>query len=416
MTEILNDRFLLRGGLKAALVSLNEVPLRREMIVELDDLFTSGKFNAKIGDGATHYIDLPYLQAGGGVESVSEGDGITIDNSDPKNPIISSDLGSLAVSGRVATYEDLPSPPPQGETSYLVEEDGLVYIWSGGWPEKGSGVNVSAATSAVPLSAVESYKTRILTRSPWVFYKLDETSGSPKAVDSSGNGNDLPFTGSIALSYPKQIVRGRDEILGAFFNNTTGYARDSGYTAGVPTSLNGCPATLKNISWTWQAIIQLRVGGGDVMFLQRLGKDAATDSSGANNIQFQVRIYSGAFYTFWQNGAHINNSLSIGSASRYYGGSPILLTFRKDAVAKRFAVFVNGAKQYDVAYSSEPDGGSKAGHAINVDLASNYNSALMALMAMWPSAASDSDILADSQLLGFASSSGVIPFDNGITL
>jgi len=57
-------RFLIRGGLASALASLNEVPLRREIIVELDNLFTTGEFKAKIGDGTTHYNDLPYLKTG----------------------------------------------------------------------------------------------------------------------------------------------------------------------------------------------------------------------------------------------------------------------------------------------------------------------------------------------------------------
>lgn len=62
----LDYRFKVRGGLKADIEALNEVPLRREMIVELDNLFTTGEFKAKIGDGVTHYNDLPYLQTGGG--------------------------------------------------------------------------------------------------------------------------------------------------------------------------------------------------------------------------------------------------------------------------------------------------------------------------------------------------------------
>lgn len=62
----LDYRFKIRGGLAAALASLNEVPLRREMIVELDNLFTTGEFKAKIGDGTTHYNDLPYLETGSG--------------------------------------------------------------------------------------------------------------------------------------------------------------------------------------------------------------------------------------------------------------------------------------------------------------------------------------------------------------
>lgn len=62
---IIEDRFKLRGGLAAALAALNEVPLRREMIIELDNLFTTGEFRAKIGDGTTHWNDLPYLSPSG---------------------------------------------------------------------------------------------------------------------------------------------------------------------------------------------------------------------------------------------------------------------------------------------------------------------------------------------------------------
>lgn len=144
MTEILNDRFLLRGGLAAALAGLNEVPLRREMIIELDNLFTTGAFKAKIGDGTTHYNDLPYLQAGGGVETLVAGYGISINNTDPKNPSIASSLGSISVDGQVADYASLPTPPPSGMTTYYVISDGLIYIWNGSsYPASGNGIYLS---------------------------------------------------------------------------------------------------------------------------------------------------------------------------------------------------------------------------------------------------------------------------------
>lgn len=68
----LDYRFKVRGGLASALAALNEVPLRREMIVELDNLFTTGEFKAKIGDGTTHYNDLPYLETGGGAFNIPQ--------------------------------------------------------------------------------------------------------------------------------------------------------------------------------------------------------------------------------------------------------------------------------------------------------------------------------------------------------
>ncbi len=48
-------RFLERGGLAAAIAALNEIPLYREKIIETDTGLE------KLGDGVTHYNDLPYL-------------------------------------------------------------------------------------------------------------------------------------------------------------------------------------------------------------------------------------------------------------------------------------------------------------------------------------------------------------------
>jgi hypothetical protein len=48
-------RFLARGGTADALAALNEVPLIRELIVEVDTL------KMKLGDGATSYNALPYI-------------------------------------------------------------------------------------------------------------------------------------------------------------------------------------------------------------------------------------------------------------------------------------------------------------------------------------------------------------------
>lgn len=109
---IQEDRFLLRGGLKAALVALNEIPLRREMVVELDGLFTTGKFDAKIGDGTTHYVDLPYLQTGGGAPSGGvvrpTGNAYTATAGDNGNTIISSDATGFALT--IPTDATAPMP------------------------------------------------------------------------------------------------------------------------------------------------------------------------------------------------------------------------------------------------------------------------------------------------------------------
>jgi hypothetical protein len=65
VTVILDDRFVLRRGTSADLATVNEVPLEGEIVYETDQGLTDGKYKVKIGDGSTHYNDLPYFQAGG---------------------------------------------------------------------------------------------------------------------------------------------------------------------------------------------------------------------------------------------------------------------------------------------------------------------------------------------------------------
>jgi hypothetical protein len=69
-TEIIPYRFQARGGNAAAIISLNEVPLRREIIVEIDTQ------KMKVGDGTTHYVDLPYWGGGGGAGGWLTGTGV----------------------------------------------------------------------------------------------------------------------------------------------------------------------------------------------------------------------------------------------------------------------------------------------------------------------------------------------------
>lgn len=95
----LEYRFQVRGGLAAALASLNEVPLRREMIVELDNLFTTGEFKAKIGDGTTHYNDLPYLATGGGTSAGS----VVAPSGTNYTPVLA-DNGNTIVSGSATAF------------------------------------------------------------------------------------------------------------------------------------------------------------------------------------------------------------------------------------------------------------------------------------------------------------------------
>lgn len=57
-------RFLLRGGTAADLAQVNEVPLARELVVEVDSR------RMKLGDGVTRYNQLRYI--GGGTREVQK--------------------------------------------------------------------------------------------------------------------------------------------------------------------------------------------------------------------------------------------------------------------------------------------------------------------------------------------------------
>lgn len=144
MTQIIKTRLQLRRFTAAEWTAANEVLLDQEPGIETDTATADGKYKFKIGDGATHWNDLPYFQAGGGVETIVAGSGVAVDSTDPKNPIVSSTLGSIALSGRVTDYASLPSTLGSGDDgkAYLSDEDGLIYTWNGSaFQAKGAGTN-----------------------------------------------------------------------------------------------------------------------------------------------------------------------------------------------------------------------------------------------------------------------------------
>lgn len=63
MTVTILDRFRIRRGTAADLATVNEVPLADELVYESDQGLSDGKYKIKIGNGTTHYNDLPYLNA-----------------------------------------------------------------------------------------------------------------------------------------------------------------------------------------------------------------------------------------------------------------------------------------------------------------------------------------------------------------
>ena len=78
-----------------------------------------------------------------GVQQPIPGTGMAINLSDPRKPVFSSTLGSIALSGNPTTYAGLPGGLTTGDAgkAYLVQADNRVYIWSGtAFPASGAGV------------------------------------------------------------------------------------------------------------------------------------------------------------------------------------------------------------------------------------------------------------------------------------
>lgn len=87
-----------------------------------------------------------------GLTSVVPGSNITVDTTDPFNPVVASTAASIALSGRVATYSALPGGlgPTDAGKAYLVDADGLIYVWSGtAFPASGAGAGAGGGASAI---------------------------------------------------------------------------------------------------------------------------------------------------------------------------------------------------------------------------------------------------------------------------
>lgn len=205
MAEVVKYRFVLRRGLAADWVAKNEVLLQGEFGLELDTGL------GKIGDGSTPWNSLLYTIVGQvdltglangkclAWDSVAQnwyvasrgvayyaGDGIGIDDSNPEAPIISSTLGSISLSGRVATYSALPSGLGGGDAgkAYWVDADRLVYIWNGSaFPAEGDGVEFTTPESGTLYSYTEPPFSNVST-----LMHFDGLDGSTSIVDQvSGN-------------------------------------------------------------------------------------------------------------------------------------------------------------------------------------------------------------------------------------
>src|SRR6185437_9219758 len=180
MTNIVQDRWKERRGLAADLAAVNEVPLEGERILELD----TGK--EKIGDGFTHYNDLPYASA-----------------------------GRIDVTG-------------------LADHDALLWDEASGlWRPAASGGGGSGGGSATALIAA------IEADSPTHWWQMNETSGTTLADDAGSGGTDLVLQGSNNIvGYPMELVDGQNCFLAAPGVGNGAIVSGGDYPVGMPPPWN----------------------------------------------------------------------------------------------------------------------------------------------------------------------------------
>lgn len=83
-----------------------------------------------------------------GLASVVPGSNVTVDTTDPFNPVVASTAMGIGLKGRLAAYVNLPSSGNTAGDAYLLDSDSLIYIWNGtSWPASGAGL-ISAFPAA----------------------------------------------------------------------------------------------------------------------------------------------------------------------------------------------------------------------------------------------------------------------------
>lgn len=247
MADVIKYRFRCRRRTAAEWTTVNEVLLDSEIGLEEDTGL------GKIGDGSTAWNDLLYTIVGEvnlngladgkclawnathgywyvadrGV-AYTAGAGIDINASNPNAPVISSTLGSIALSGNPDTYGDLPTGLGPGDAgkAYLVKADELVYIWNGSaFPDKGNGISLSGniLTSGTALKRqiqgstviiqdpTLSFGSKLITPAwspwPWTTNTQSNTYQTSVVVVRSNESGSLSLSGSY-LSLQADILPG----------------------------------------------------------------------------------------------------------------------------------------------------------------------------------------------------------------
>lgn len=87
---------------------------------------------------------------------IQAGPGIAVDSTNPAAPIISNAFGSIHIDAQVASYANLPNPPPAGVTAVYVQDTGLVYLWNGAsYPSAGSGIPLAGLKTITAAATLE---------------------------------------------------------------------------------------------------------------------------------------------------------------------------------------------------------------------------------------------------------------------
>jgi|GEM_PF-3316490 len=148
------------------------------------------------------------------------------------------DVSGIVLSGRVATYSALPSTGLSAGNAYLVDADGLIYVWSGtAFPASGSGMYVGSVAGPVPLSAGFTAFGAGLTITDKVGrLQMAVTSGAtlrgitqasmaaPYTIDARINAMGTPATGDSLWS---GIALSNGTAFRAFYAGTFGAAAGS---------------------------------------------------------------------------------------------------------------------------------------------------------------------------------------------
>lgn len=341
---VIPTRFRLRRDLAANWAAKNPTPLDGEPCLETDTGLR------KLGDGSTEWNSLLYQLSGPAYDLdkladgqamlwdaankrfhpgdpgkiYQPGSGISIDNPNSATPTISSTLGSIALSGRVDTYADLPTTLTSTDAgkAYLVDADQLIYVWNGtAWPTDGRGISAGGSKKELDV------QNAILAIGPAMYWSLQsETNGlAPNLANSA-----YPLTMQGNRAYNASPVRADGKML-----DLTGVGRG---IMSLDTSLPlGGDRTVS-------LLLQPTSSASGWGFLQ-FGGDAFNE---------QLALINGTLRI----GHHVSGSPSLNeffSSFAIPSGTVCALSVMRDSAGKSYTVALNGAAVASYGYTSDPN-------------------------------------------------------------